>query len=521
MSTEKLQETTRKWKELGRKTEEQRIKAENYYQNNLMKLIEEEYIINNREKLQGSVDYLIMSVGTSYEPLVLNIRLMNPGKILFLYTEKTKHILNKIVSYCNLNISDIEMHRVNETDPTEIYREIKYVYLEWKKPEKLYVDFTGGTKAMSAAAMAGSMIQVQLVYVGTRDYLVDFRKPEPGSETLYFITNPLEVFGDMEVEKAITLFTRKNYSGAAAKLKVLKEQVPDPSMRQQLNFVYLLAESYEAWDALEFQKAYDTIFILNRQLERDYQLHETFWLMDMKDVLKDQEKLLEHMLIISELSKNKDQMGIFEKKQCMVSLMFTIYQNAAVREEQEKYDMATLLLYRLLEMIEQKRLSNYGLNVSHMDYEQIPYVQCGMNKIAAMESTERREWLKKQILAVKSRMFRRPVKVFLSEQISLFDGFALLFILQDEICTKGQLVGLDKLKRIRSMVFLRNNSIFAHGLGPVLQKEYICFRQFVEQLFKEFCQIEKIPFDIVKKQVEWRNPVDSQYYSGLEDARCQ
>ena len=46
----------------------------------------------------------------------------------------------------------------------------------------MYIDFTGGTKAMSAAAaLAGAMIDVQMVYCSTDDFLVDFRKPNPGS----------------------------------------------------------------------------------------------------------------------------------------------------------------------------------------------------------------------------------------------------------------------------------------------------------------------------------------------------
>lgn len=51
--------------------------------------------------------------------------------------------------------------------------------------------------------------------------------------------------------------------------------------------------------------------------------------------------------------------------------MFTMCQNAMIREEQEKLDMATLLLYRLLEMIEQKRLAGYNLYVSKMNYKEI------------------------------------------------------------------------------------------------------------------------------------------------------
>lgn len=91
-----------------------------------------------------------------------------------------------------------------------------------EQPEKIYIDFTGGTKAMSAAAaMAGALINVQLVYVGTNDYLKDFRKPNPGSETLFFITNPLAIFGDLEIEKAFTLFRQYNYAEAKEKLLYL------------------------------------------------------------------------------------------------------------------------------------------------------------------------------------------------------------------------------------------------------------------------------------------------------------
>ena len=64
-----LQKATAEWKQLERKTEEQRKEAENYYASNLMGLIEEAFIKNNRDKVYENVEYLIMSVGTSYEHL--------------------------------------------------------------------------------------------------------------------------------------------------------------------------------------------------------------------------------------------------------------------------------------------------------------------------------------------------------------------------------------------------------------------------------------------------------------------
>ena len=78
------------WMQLERKTNEQSREADIFYQNNLMSLIEKDYQRRNKKKLFEKVDYLIMSVGTSYEPLVLNINLLQPGRILFLYTEKSE-----------------------------------------------------------------------------------------------------------------------------------------------------------------------------------------------------------------------------------------------------------------------------------------------------------------------------------------------------------------------------------------------------------------------------------------------
>ena len=234
-----LQKVTKEWMALERKTLQQRKEADQFYDDNLMQLIEKSFIRRNKDKVTERVDYLIVSVGTSYEPIVLSIRLFRPKQILFLYTEITEKILNKIVDYCGLDASSYQKCRVHETNPVDIYREIKQAYLQWNRPRKLFIDFTGGTKSMSAAAaMAGAVIDVQMVYVGTNDYLVDFRKPYPGSETLFYIDNPLSIFGDLEIEKAMVLFDRANFSGAMEQQqsplktgKTVDEKVTIPTSR--------------------------------------------------------------------------------------------------------------------------------------------------------------------------------------------------------------------------------------------------------------------------------------------------
>ena len=148
----KLNEATKKWMSLERKTLEQRKIAEEFYEQNLMELIVEDYIERNNDQVFEEVKYLVVSVGMSYEPIILNIKLFNPGRILFLHTDKTEKILDKIISFCGLQAVDYEKKAVSETEPLDIYKDIKNAYIKWNKPKKMYIDFTGGTKAMSAAA---------------------------------------------------------------------------------------------------------------------------------------------------------------------------------------------------------------------------------------------------------------------------------------------------------------------------------------------------------------------------------
>lgn len=470
-----------------------------------------------KSKLLEPVEYLIMSVGMSYEPLVLSIKLCKPRKILFLYTQITESVLNKIVKYCDLDMTRFQKVKVHETSPIDMYREIKQAYLMWKRPKKLFIDFTGGTKAMSAAAaMAGSVIDVQMIYVGCTEYLVDFRKPYPGSETIYFIENPLEIFGDFEIEKAMVLFHEADFSGAREKLEVLKDRIPDPNLRQQLSFVYLLAKMYEHWDSLEFPEAYEVIVQLNKELWRDSKLHGTFILMNYIPRLKYQESVLEALKEIPGLIKEKKNYRVLNNLTYIRPLMFTMYTNALLREEQEKYDMATLLLYRLLEMIEQRRLSLYGIYVSKADYTKYRFrspVQIKMNDLAPYD---KKEWLKDAVYEIKCKLFPRVENKYLPEQISLLEGFIILLALRDEITQVPHDKHIEKLKRIRSMVFLRNNSIFAHGLGPVQKEDYLKFKSFVHNIFQEFCTIEKINFKKQLDAIHWLNPVESEYYSKLE-----
>ena len=175
------------------------------------------------------------------------------------------------------------------------------------------------------------------------------------------------------MSNSFVLFDKYNYAGARKKLEELKESVPTPDIRQQLSFVYKLALAYEHWDALEFPKAYAAMCSLTHDLTRDSRLNRDFLMMDFLPALKKQEAILKQLDELSVILKKKMNMEVLKEKNYIVPLMFTMYVNAEIRGKQEKYDMAALLLYRLLEMIEQRRLAVYNLYASQMDYAEMVY----------------------------------------------------------------------------------------------------------------------------------------------------
>lgn len=505
-----LKKRTEEWMRLERKTAEQQKEAEEFYERNLLSLIEKDYQRRNRNKLIEKVEYLVMSVGTSYEPLVLNIGLLRPKRILFLYTQKSESTLSKVVRHCNLDVEQYQKELVDESNPLTIYREIKESYLNWRKPQRIYIDFTGGTKAMAAAAaMAGALIDVQLVYVGSEDYLPEFRKPNPGSEVLLFIDNPIMIFGDLEIGKAMTLFEQCNYDGAKEKLSKLRNTVPEPEIRQQLEFAWELAQVYEKWDALDFQPAYEWMQKLTCSMVRDRRTHPTFLMMDFLPRFNEQQNLLEELSRIPNCIKDHRQMEMLQNKDLMTALMFTLLEDSRIREKQNKLDTATLLLYRLLEMIGQRRLAEYNLYASHMDYAALSWEK------VKEDGPKNFNELKERTNSIRQQLFGSRFNHYLQEQVSLLDGYTLLLALGDEISLLKNGRHIDFLKRMRAMVYLRNNSIFAHGLGPVDRTDYIRFRDFVMEILMKYCGLEKINFEKCRQNICWISPLHSTYYGNL------
>lgn len=234
--------------------------------------------------------------------------------------------------------------------------------------------------------------------------------------------------------------------------------------------------------------------------------------MDYLEKIREQTGILESLQCIPTLINNKRNTEILRQSRLIHPLMFTMFQNAKIREYQEKYDMATLLLYRLLEMIEQRRLAGYNIDVSNADYSCMRINTRRCPGASGLKGDDKVKWLRDEVNHIKTEIFKRENSGYLQDQISLLEGFIILRALNDPVVRD-----INYLKKMRSMVYLRNNSIFAHGLGPVSRSDYYKFRDFVIESFKMFCSIEKINFENIEKLVDYIKPMDSKYYSSGKD----
>ena len=460
------------WYAMDRSNNKQRMLAEEYYKTELMPLIIDYFLQGN--SVQRKCDAMVLTLGTSYEPLVLSISVLKPERVLILYTDKSHHLLDDVIENTKLKPTQYMASEVDAESPLQLYQKIKEVYEKWGRPKDIYVDFTGGTKSMAAGcAMAGSAIGAKLIYIGG-EFLTDIRKPKPGSEKLCYIDDPYTVFGDLEREQAISLFNKMDYISAYRIFEELDKRVPGTKEYSALKY---LSKAYNAWDSLDISDAASNLSKCYEIIATEGKLGNGFVLNLNREKLTKQLdiiKVLEKIHCSNDSSKNVvfDNIGY---------LIANLYQNAIRREKQEKYEMASLLLYRILEIVEQKRLWNYGVDTGNADYSKL----CEDENVLL-------ENINKIIRKIKGfSEWNKPDK-----KVSLLAGYIILAAVGDEIMRvikPGK--EIDSINRLRNKVEARNKSIFAHGYEFIDRKKYSEFKEVVEEYMNLLCNIEEIEKD--------------------------
>ena len=164
--------------------------ADEYFDTELMPLAQALFIEKYAKTKLPQYYGMVLTLGTSWQPLALSISALKPQHILILLTEETMGQLEKLIGFLGLADTRYQYILVNRSEAKPIFEAVTNIYATWEEKGKCCMDITGGTKAMaSSAAMIGAVLDFDIYYVESK-YLPVYRRPEAGSERLERLDNP-------------------------------------------------------------------------------------------------------------------------------------------------------------------------------------------------------------------------------------------------------------------------------------------------------------------------------------------
>jgi CRISPR-associated protein (TIGR02710 family) len=318
--------------------------------------------------------------------------------------------------------------------------------LDWPQ----FVDYTAGTKTMSAALiLASSKFPCQVAYIGAPDPAGRTKEGLgivlDGKERIFRQENPWNRIACYETQTAAHLFNRGQYGNAAHQMKRIVQQVTEDGTRRVLAVLAELFEGFHRWDIFDHAAA-------QVQLGRSLQ--------PLLDLAESPTALLNLKPFAEQV---RDLSGILRRIRPRApswDLIHDLLANALRRAElEQKYEDATARCYSAIERIAQHQLKlKYCIDPCNARAEQLP-------------GALREEYVRKYT----TTSLRQGCAAVSRIQFGLAAAFELLAALEDPVGRRFR--DPERNLKIRSHLDRRNRSILAHGLDPM---DYEAFRAVFE-----------------------------------------
>lgn len=403
---------------------------------------------------------MIMSLGGSPEPLKKSVAQHQPDVVIFFASHDSVLKAGDV-------LQDAVIRPKTETEITENPNSLYECYKAAKRcverasrfdmPEQdIIIDYTGGTKVMSAAlllATAGRAFGFN--YVGG-----DVRSKEGlgvvqnGHEQMYEDMNPWAVFAEEERRQIVTLFNARRYTAVIQILDLCTRHLP-AQIGAFFQFVRPLANGFLFWEQFRHKEALDCLK-KGATLADDYLKHYA----DVR-YARLREELQNHIDYLADLLKKTNGMQTFN-----MILINELINNARRRMDDKRFDDAAARIYRALEL--------YG----QICFEKT--VGCANDKVkpAKIPQDLREEFIRK---------YRDPHTDMM--KLPLQATFTVLRAAGNEAGHRF----FEYEKKIKDIQSSRNLSILAHGIQPVSEHT----AQSILQTVTDFVQLKEI-FDFPK-----------------------
>ena len=399
----------------------------------------------------SEVKILLISIGGASAPIINSILHHNPDKIIFFVSKTsrlkvTKEILPEIFNKTK-NLIDHEfivsndeqdIGRCTETLLREIPQTLEKLDSIKQWPD--IVDYTGGTKTMSAAMVwASSKFPCQFNYVGgssrTKNGLgivID------GNEVNITLQNPWNKLAYFEINDAVKLFNRGQYANSAELFADIEEKVTDDRAKRVFSILHEVVAGYSQWDVFDHKNA---LRLIDKNIK------------PLTDIAETERFYLPNLKSFSETVKgNFEFLQGIKPMQLTWLMIYDLLANALRRALLEKkYEDATARCYAAIEKIAKHELmKTYGINNSDAKAELIP-------------DSLRAEYLKKYLFTKTTK----DGSISESLQFGVTASFRILV-------ENGNKLGVrfSELDKINSHLTERNYSILGHGMQPSSKQKF-------------------------------------------------
>ncbi len=383
---------------------------------------------------------LLISVGGSPSPIIKSINRFKPQYIIFFASKGSESMISQIRRNITYDYKADDKIVVNDgedlTASYSVLREkLPEILKRWRiKPSQLLVDYTGGTKSMSAAMVLSTIDNCRkYIYIGGKKRTKQgLGIVIEGEERTLILTNPWNRYA-VELKKQATFLFNQCHFDICVQVLSKAEKMVDKSEKRYYRMWKEIVEGYAYWDKFMHKVAKNKLYRGKSEM----------------GILVGAQPELKRFL--RQLSKNCKFLSEMDDKKLFLDLLANAKRRAEV---ERKYDDAVARLYRALEKLAQMELKNLGINTSNVKETQIP-------------ETIREEFVKKY--KTKDKDGKEVIR------LGLFADYKLLKELNHPLGDKFFEVrnGEEKTQKdIEAVLNVRNNSILAHGDVPVKAEHY-------------------------------------------------
>lgn len=400
---------------------------------------------------QRSKVLLVCTVGGAPEPVVAGIVNARPARVIFVCSPETRNLVEQRDAQGKasilerlaqngfpLNPGQYDIEQVEDSQDLEAFvarmrRSVEPRVREWigrADGYEVVVDFTGGTKCMSAGMVLASLDwRCRWQYVGGSErtkggvgIVVD------GKEQVVHPKNPWDTLAWRHVLRAAALFDEGDTGGAVAVLNGALREGREGEVKRALAALRHFCSIYWHWDAFRHKEA------LKSEKEFQDSSYSLSCLLSGDAIEGLRRRAREDLPLLDQLAACKRAEPI---------LVADLYRNGERRMQEERWDDAVARFYRCTEALAQQALRAHGIeSTSQVPVERIP-------------DSLRRDW----------NLDPERTQV----ELPLRKSYELLAALGDPLGQRFLRSTLGREKE--SPLMARNFSILAHGFQPVSEND--------------------------------------------------